>query len=296
MRKKSKKEYIEIFNKKHNNKYDYSLMNYINNSIKIKIICPNHGIFEQRPNDHRNSGCPKCQKIQLSDFIKNSNIIHNNKFDYSLIKNIKNNKQKVKIICNEHGIFEQRVDNHINGIGCKKCTYKSYYIGVKKFIINSNNIHRNKYDYSLVYKNYVDQHSKVKIICDKHGIFEQIASNHTSGNGCPKCKETSGEKSIRYYLEDNNIEYIYQKIFKDCKYKKYLLYDFYLPDLNMCIEYDGEQHFKPIEYFGGINTFNNVKIKDKIKNEYCNNNNIHLIRISYEEDIEKKLDKKLNFS
>lgn len=293
MKKKTKIEYIEIFNKKHNYFYDYSLMNYINNVTKIKIICPKHGIFEQRPNDHRKSGCPKCHKLQLSDFIDKSNKVHNYKYDYILIKNIKNIKQKIKIICPEHGVFEQRIDGHINGIGCKKCADESYIIGVEKFIEKSNNIHRNKYDYSLVYKNYINQHSKIKIICPNHGIFEQNASNHTSGNGCPVCKESKGEKIIRYYLEDNNIKYIYQKIFKDCIYKKYLFYDFYLSDLNICIEYDGEHHFEPINYFGGLTIFNEVKIKDQIKNEYCKNNNIHLIRISFKDNINNILNQEL---
>jgi hypothetical protein len=73
MKKKTKEEYVEIFNKHHNNFYDYSIMNYIKNSIKIKIICPKHGIFEMRPNDHKKSGCKKCKTIQLNDFLDRAN-------------------------------------------------------------------------------------------------------------------------------------------------------------------------------------------------------------------------------
>ena len=292
-RKKTKDEYIEIFNQNHNNYYDYSLMNYINNSTNIKIICPKHGIFEQSPSIHRLSGCPKCKKIQLDDFLNISNNIHNNYFNYSLIKEIKNNKQKVEIICPKHGVFKQRVDVHLIGIGCKKCADESYIIGPYKFIENANITHNNKFDYSLIFYDYVNQHSKINIICPEHGIFKQIAYNHTSGNGCPICKETKGEKIVRNYLIENNIIFESQKNFKDCIYKKYLFFDFYLPDYNICIEYDGEQHFKSVDYFGGEKVFEENKIRDKIKNEYCNNNNIRLIRISYDEKITDKLNYKL---
>jgi very-short-patch-repair endonuclease len=214
---------------------------------------------------------------------------------FSLTKNfIKNNKQKVKIICSKHGFFEQRVDGHLKGVGCKKCADESYIIGPDKFIENSNKIHDNKYDYSLIYEDYINQHSKVKIICPKHGVFEQSASNHSGGCGCSVCKkDTKGQKSVRKYLKDSNLLFKEQKIFKDCKYKKYLLFDFYLLNNNICIEYDGQQHFESIEYFGGDQTFYETQIKDKIKNEYCKNNNIHLIRISYKENVSEKLNYEL---
>jgi very-short-patch-repair endonuclease len=291
MRKKTKDEYIIEFNKYHKFKYDYSLMIYVNNSTKIKIICPEHGIFEQRPNDHRKSGCYKCKTIQLSEFIKRSKNIHNDKYDYSMISHIKNNKDKIEIICKNHGIFTQRVDTHLSGKGCKKCADESYVIGVKKFIENSKTIHNNIYDYSIVHEDYINQGSKINIICKKHGIFNQIASNHTNGNGCPTCKrDTKGQKIIRKYLNDKKLNFEEQKNFKNCVHKKYLYFDFYLPDYKCCIEFDGVQHFKPVEYFGGEETFNETIIRDKIKNEYCLNNNIHLFRIKYNDDIELVLE------
>lgn len=142
-----------------------------------------------------------------------------------------------------------------------------------------------------------DAFSKIKIICPKHGIFEQSAYIHISGSGCPKCKSSKGEIEIQKYLYDNNIKYEYQKIFKDCKLKTYLPFDFYLFEHNICIEYDGEQHFKPIEYFGGYNAFNDLKIKDQLKTEYCEINKIKLIRISYIDikNIKKILKEKINY-
>jgi len=112
----------------HNNKYDYSLVEYINTKTKVKIICPIHGTFKQRPYSHRfGQGCSKCGYINVikhrssntSLFIKKSKLIHN-EYDYSLVEYI-NNYTKVKIICPVHGIFEQRPQDHLKGNGCKKC-------------------------------------------------------------------------------------------------------------------------------------------------------------------------------
>ena len=103
----------------HGNKYDYSLVEYTNSKTKVKIICNEHGIFEQLLNSHYHHGCKKCgdknrtKKIKLTDFIKKAKEMHGNKYDYSLVEYI-NNKTKVKIICLDHGIFEQIPQHHYN--------------------------------------------------------------------------------------------------------------------------------------------------------------------------------------
>ena len=109
-------------------------------------------------------------------------IIHNNKYDYSLIVSFRM-LCKVDIICPIHGIFQQRVDSHLKGMGCKKCASDN--LKEKKFINKFNLIHNYKYDYSL--SNYVNNKTKIKIICPKHGIFEQRPDNHLK-NGCPHCR------------------------------------------------------------------------------------------------------------
>ena len=101
------------------------------------------------------------------------------------------------------------------------------------------------------------------------------------GGGCPVCSESKGERRIRLWLEKNNIEYIYQYKYEDCKDINILPFDFYLPTYNILIEYDGEQHFRPIEYFGGQEKFELQQKHDTIKNEYCKNNGIPLLRIPY---------------
>lgn len=86
---------------------------------------------------------------------------------------------------------------------------------------------------------------------------------------------------VAQILENNNIQYVPQYRFDDCKYKGQLSFDFYLPEYNICIEYQGKQHYVPIEYFGGQKNFETQIHRDNIKKEYCNKNNILLIDIPY---------------
>ena len=143
-----KEKFVEKANKVHNNKFDYSLVEYKNNDTKVKIICPNHGIFEQTPQSHlkQNVGCTKCQKIHSINvhskttqyFITKSNNIHKYKYDYSLV-NYKSNKDKVKIICPNHGIFEQKAANHVRGMGCPICNSSKGELKIK-YLLEKNNI------------------------------------------------------------------------------------------------------------------------------------------------------------
>jgi hypothetical protein len=131
----------------------------------------------------------KTTRKTILDFIIESNIIHNNKYDYSLVEYV-NNKTKVKIICPIHGEFEQVAKNHLMGCNCPNCGFDSQVYKRRKhtpdFIIESNIIHNNKYDYKLV--NYVNAHSKVNIICNIHGQFQQTPKAHiTLKQGCPSC-------------------------------------------------------------------------------------------------------------
>lgn len=115
-------------------------------------------------------------------------------------------------------------------------------------------------------------------------------------NGCPHCRESKGEKEIRRILIENDIEFIKEYRIKDCKFKTSLPFDFYLPKLNIFIEYDGEYHYQIIDFFGGLDKFISRKINDTIKTEYCKRNDIKLIRIPYWEknNIEEILIKELN--
>ena len=135
----------------HSNKYDYSLVNeYKNSSTKVRVICRYHGVFEVTPDHHinRKQGCPECKKLGLNKFIEKSNIKHNSKYDYSLIKEYVNNKESVEIICKEHGTFKQRISDHMRGVGCPECTMDRFRLSTKDFIRKSKEKHNEKYDYS----------------------------------------------------------------------------------------------------------------------------------------------------
>ena len=155
------------------------------------------------------------------------------------------------------------------------------------FIKLSNEIHNNFYDYSLV--NYINNNTKVIIICPIHGIFEQLPKVHMTNHGCQGCNKSKGELEIKKILDNKKIKYITQHKFDDCKNVLPLSFDFYISEYNCCIEYDGLQHFEPVKYWGGDETFEKIKLRDKIKTEYCKNNNIQLIRIRYDEKIIDKL-------
>ena len=308
-----KQKFIERANEKFNFKFDYSLVEYKNNDGKVIIICPIHGQFEQCTDDHLNSkyACNDCKKdVSVSNkvvkekvikikldkikidrkelFFKRCFEIHGDRYDYSITE-FKSSNDKVKIICREHGIFEQRASAHLNGQGCMECRLEKRRTGLDVFISRCFEIHGDKYDYSLITE-YVNSKTKVDIICKKHGVFKMRPEHHTNrGQGCPVCKESIGEKIINNYLEKKCLEFIQQKKFSDCVYHSGLSFDFYLPEYNICIEYNGIQHYKPIEYFGGSEKFNYQLIRDKIKNDYCLKNNIHLIIIKYNESVEDKL-------
>jgi hypothetical protein len=316
MNKINQKEFLERAIKYHGDKYNYSLVEYIDMRTKVKIICPIHGIFEQNANDHiRGSGCHKCHYENfykkagktLENFIKEANKIHN-KYDYSKVK-YKGNKIKICIICPIHGEFWQTPNGHLRGRGCQECGLDKDKLRIEKinndrhldnkinFVKKCNEVHNNLYEYLSEYIN-IDE--KIVIKCKKcNYIFKQLLSAHLSGNGCPKCNKSKGELLIESYLMKYRINYKPQYNFENCRGKKRPLpFDFYLPDYNTCIEFDGRQHFEPVP-FNGSNLikakerFIKTKNYDKIRNQYCGENNIRLIRISYKDNIKEKLEESL---
>lgn len=293
---KNNEKFIKRSLEKHGNKFDYSKVKYKRSNEKVIIICPIHEPFLMEPRNHlrSQSGCGKCKnnlKLTNETFINKAKKIHGNKYDYSKI-NYKNKNSKLKIICHKHGLFEQVARNHImDGCGCSKCgdesVSKSLSLELNNFIEKSNLKHKNKYNYSKV--KYKTNRDKVIITCPLHGEFKQRPIEHLRGCGCQKCKESKGEKIIREFLIQNNIYYLQQHKFDGCVNKNKLPFDFYLPNHQICIEYNGAQHYRPVKYLGGEKTLMEIKKRDKIKKQYCVDNNITLIIIRYNEKIKDKL-------
>jgi uncharacterized protein YggL (DUF469 family) len=180
-------QFIEKAQKVHGMKYDYSKVDYVNAKTKICIICPVHGEFYQAPSHHlEGCGCPKCciekKKKTTEQFIKEAIEKHGYKYDYSKVEYIDANT-KVCIICPEHGEFYQAPIKHLLGHGCPECGENKK--TTEQFIKEAIEKHGNKYDYSKV--DYVNNKTKVCIICPEHGEFWQDPNSHLSGCGCPKC-------------------------------------------------------------------------------------------------------------
>jgi very-short-patch-repair endonuclease/rubrerythrin len=301
MKKLTTKEFIDRSNKVHNYKYDYSKSNYIGSDFNIDIICPIHGEFTQPADEHmRGHGCKKCgiekyvskKRNKLEDLIKRANIIHNNKYIYDKIKDHTSMTDDVLVTCPKHGDFPTCLHYHINKKRCcPKCDMENRTDDNEKFIEKARKVHGDKYNYSLV--DYKRSKIKVDIICPVHGIFPQKPCDHLNARqGCPICSESKGELKISKYLKENDIIFERQKKFNDCRHKGLLSFDFYLPEYNLCIEFDGEQHYRPILYWGkkAEEAFKEIQLRDKIKTDYCKNNKIGLLRIKYNEDIIEKLE------
>ena len=264
-------------------KYTFDLSNYTNTHCRVPLICDNGHKSEQIvKNLLKGHRCKKCSNIlngqsfskKIEDVIEEFNKKHKSFYDYSEFT-YKNNRTNSTILCPKHGPFLQSATTHLKGHGCPKCS-KNKRLTNDEFIKNSNDIHSIKYDYSLV--DYKNQHTKVKIICPKHGSFEQTPYVHKY-SGCPKCNQSRGERLLEIYLNSKKIKYISQKKFNNCKYISNLIFDFYLPDYNTCIEFNGIQHYFPVDIFGGDKNLEITQKRDKIKIKYCKDNNINLIII-----------------
>ena len=298
-------EFIKRAREVHGCKYDYSKVKYNNEKDKVCIICPEHGEFWQKPVYHllNKCDCPKCankkniniKSLTTEDFILRAREIHGWKYDYSKVNYI-NNRTKVCIICPEHGEFWMRPNCHLSKQGCPKCgkieMSKKNTLTTEEFIQKAREVHGDKYDYSKV--KYVNNYTKVCIICPEHGEFLIKPNSHLNGCGCHFCNETNGERKVRLLLEKRKINYEQEKTFDWLKNNGNLFLDFYLPDYNIAIEYQGIKHSQTTDFARkgkewAMNMLSNTKDRDLIKKNLCEKYNIKLFYINYNDNIEKKI-------
>jgi len=225
LKKKTTEDFVNEARKIHGDRYDYSKAEYVNTRTKICIICPIHGEFWQKPLLHINQkcGCPECngtKRRTTEDFISEAKKIHGDRYDYSKVI-YKNVNEKVCIVCLEHGEFWQTPYEHLNGHGCPKCSGRAK-LTIEEFIDKAKEIHGDKYDYSMV--DYINNSTKVCIICPQHGEFWQTPREHLKGHGCFECgkvtfsqkKKLSTEEFISRSLKIHNGFYDYSKVdYKD---------------------------------------------------------------------------------
>lgn len=286
----------------HGDKYDYSKVAYKKSKENVIIICPIHGEFTQTPDNHLHKhGCKYCaieeqhneQRKKLNEFIEQATIKHNGKYDYSKV-NYVNNHTKVTIICPIHGEFTQSPKHHLNGKGCRDCSYEER--GIKhrltneEFIERIKLIHKGKYDYSITKYNGYD--NDIEFICPIHGTITQNADSHLHGHGCWKCKTSKLELEMENILKENNIKYIPQCNSRVFSWLGLQSLDFYLPDCNIAIECQGEQHFHSVDFSGvnearAIEEFNNCVERDSRKKMKCEENGVRLLYFTKKKFLKK---------
>jgi len=188
--------------------------------------------------------------------------------------------------------YNNRLRNILSSKSCSNCSkyHHTYTINeIKELLYKNNN------NVIIIESTYESISKKSKFIC-KICNNEWITLTRSVIYGvtdCPKCNKSHGEKYIEDYLIKNTIKYITQHTFDQCKNKRKLPFDFYLPDYNLCIEFDGYLHYFPWNNDQkSIEKFNNTKHNDKIKDLFCRDNNIKIIRIPYTEfkELKTKLD------
>lgn len=270
---------------------------FINCKSKLTLICPQCNEEYEKSfasiSKHGNPCCEKCTR-------KNNGV-----------KNSKRNYRKIKSKIEELGgkliRFENGVGKLLVYIQCSKCQgiFSTTGAGVlrrktmacfscsrleivsqKRLSIDDVRKYIENLGGKLISEKYENNSSYLQIVCDKCGeIFERtfdVVKQYESVT-CSNCKNDipKGEEKIRDFLSGINEKFIMQKMFDDCRIKQKLKFDFYLPERNICIEFNGEQHYKPIQYYGGEEKFEKQKKIDSMKREYCKKNNIKLIEIPY---------------
>lgn len=298
MKKKTHTEYVQELSIKNPNLEVIGI--YIDAKTKIQHRCKKHNIiWDISPsNALKGQGCEKCKYEKMRDnqlktheqyleevIMKNPHVLVIETYVGASIPIL----HKCKYCGKEWHI---RPSDVLEGKGCRECSCKRFGVKIRKSHIQYID------DLSKVNINiepieeYINTDTNILHQCKICGHRWSIKPNHTLlGHGCPMCNESRGERCVSLWLQKYNFKYIPQYKFDDCRDKLPLPFDFYLPQYNICIEYDGEQHFKSKDWFGGKETFNVLQHHDNLKNDYCKNHNITLLRISYQQDIEEELNK-----
>jgi len=300
------KKFIEKSIKTFGDVIDFSFLDYKDQYSKVDLICKIHNFrFKVMPKKFlisKNHGCRLCFKEQLSKDLINKDYIQKCKNKFSHISYEKANVyngcfSKGIFICKIHNVeFEQRFKDHMSGNGgCPICRDEKMIISTKytneEFINESKKRFPNKFTYEKT--NYIYSLKPVTITCVIHGDFNIVAAEHLRRNGsCTKCFCNQGETKIMSYLENEKISYNHQKSFDGCRNPKTnnkLFFDIYIPCYNLIIEFHGAQHFRPVDWFGGKKSFINSVFRDKVKFNYCLENNINYEMIRYDEKIDDRL-------
>lgn len=268
----------------------YTLLskNYVNNSSYLEYICPHHtnkGIQKITfQNFTSGRGCPYCAKRIRKTTDEYILELQHIKPNIEVVGQYVNLKTKIlhrcKICDYEWDVLPDNMLHAKNG--CPKCGKRAK-ITPKEFIDRINK----HFSHIEVIGEYIDSQTKIMFKCKKCGKDWMAKPNNIlNGKGCPYCHCSKGEEKIQNILNSYHIDFKKEYKLNDCRYINPLPFDFYLINQNIFIEYDGLQHFEPCT-FGGISqeqaeeNLRLCQLKDDIKNQYCKDKNLTLIRIPY---------------
>lgn len=257
------------------------LSGYKGRDVKVDLKCNicGHKFSATAGSLYMKHGCPKCAGIARKTTEEFVEEMHSKNDNIIVLGEYKNNKTPIEVSCRKCGHVWSAIPNSLlKGNSCPKCagtmrkTHEQFLLEMKE-----------KHPTIKVIGTYKNNKTKLLCLCENCGKHF-MNSPHTmlsGGNGCPNCTKSRGENKIRNWLNEHEFDYQCQKTFDDCKDVRVLPFDFYLPKYNTIIEYDGIQHFASKEFFGGERSFRILQKHDKIKNDYCSQNAIRLIRIPY---------------
>lgn len=204
---------------------------------------------------------PAHNRCSTEGFARKAKATHGDLYDYSKVVYARAHG-KVIITCKEHGDFEQTASNHIRGFGCPKCSGKHRH-STAEWVAEAKAVHGDRYDYGKVF--YVRVHGKVIIICCEHGDFEQEASSHLRGRGCPSCPARYDEPASLYIMANSydqvkigysiDPEARLSKLNRDAPFSAELLKEWVLPDTPAARTVETEIHQYLAGYHAGLSGF-----------------------------------------
>ncbi|QGH73850.1 restriction endonuclease type II-like protein [Vibrio phage vB_VhaM_VH-8] len=247
---KRRSKFLEKSKSIHGDRYDYSLVDYVNTNTPVNIICPVHGVFTTTPSIHlMGSNCKLCSNERMSKnkrhgsekVLKKLKEVHGEKFTYDLSE-YDSSSRHVIVTCPEHGKSRQEIRNHLRGAGCKGCAIDGTRDSLQDFIEKSNKVHNNFYLYEKA--TYYNTYSNVTITCPEHGDFIQRANDHVKGHGCPNCSSRKSNAEIMWqkFLSDEGIDFLDNirpewLLLENRKGRHEL--DLYIPSMKLAIEING---------------------------------------------------------
>ena len=311
-RAKARREFATKATLKHNGFYTYENVNYINNTTPIRITCPIHESFSQQPNNHLSGfGCEKCgiarradkKRKSLEDFIAEAKAVHGEAYDYRDFIYVTNHTPGIIICSNpDHKPTPITPAHHLAGQGCSECGEeardkwrRSSGHDTESWIAKARELHGDRYDYSQT--KYTGYDCAITIKCDDHGLFvlepayQHIETERRRGCGVCASRESTHSIAIGQWLTEKEYNFIKEWSHPECRDLKVLRFDYFLPDFNACIEYDGDQHFRlgpwghddeDIQY-----RFIMGRRRDAIKSLWCMDNSVRLIRVTSKTKLKK---------